>query len=98
MRDEGLKAPLTIYRALDKLRELGLVHRIESLNAFVACDRGPHTHPVGFMSCSRCKKTVELPVTECENVLRASADANGFRLDKITVELSGSCTECAEAE
>ena len=89
VRAQGLKAPLTIYRALDKLQNLGLVHRIESLNAFVACDRGPHTHPVGFMSCEQCRTTVELPVGDCEDLLRASARANGFRLDRITVEISG---------
>lgn len=98
VREGGLKAPLTIYRALDKLQELGLVHRIESLNAFVACDCGPHTHPVGFMSCKDCKKTIELPVSDCEDLLRAAADAKGFKLDKITVELSGSCTECADGD
>lgn len=94
VRAKGLKAPLTIYRALDKLQALSLVHRIESLNAFVACDREPHTHPVGFMSCEQCKTTVELPVSDCEELLRASARANGFRLDRITVELSGRCTSC----
>lgn len=97
VRDKGLKAPLTIYRALEKLQELGLVHRIESLNAFVACDRGPHAEPVGFMSCERCRKTVELPVDQCEAVLRASARASGFELDRITVEMSGRCTDCIEA-
>ena len=97
VRDQGLKAPLTIYRALDKLQAFGLVHRIESLNAFVACDRGPHTEPVGFMSCDQCRKTVELPVGACEEVLRSSARANGFTLDKITVEISGRCTACAES-
>ena len=98
VRDQGLKAPLTIYRALDKLCAQGLVHRIESLNAFVACDRGPHAEPVGFMSCERCKKTVELPVGACEEILRSSAEANGFDLDKITVEISGRCTSCAAAD
>lgn len=98
VRARGLKAPLTIYRALDKLRDRGLVHRIESLNAFVACDRGPHTEPVGFLSCERCRKTVELPVSDCEATLRASANANGFTLDRITVEVSGRCTECVDAD
>lgn len=97
VRDKGLKAPLTIYRALEKLQDLGLVHRIESLNAFIACDRGPHAEPAGFMSCERCRKTVELPVGECEAALRASARANGFELDRITVEMSGRCTDCIEA-
>lgn len=98
VRERGLKAPLTIYRALDKLRDRGLVHRIESLNAFVACDREPHTEPVGFMSCERCRKTVELPVSDCEETLRASAEANGFTLDRITVEVSGRCTQCVDAD
>ncbi|MGI9412645.1 MAG: Fur family transcriptional regulator [Hyphomicrobiales bacterium] len=98
VRAQGLKAPLTIYRALDKLREHGLVHRIESLNAFVACDRGPHSEPVGFMSCERCKKTVELPVGACEEILRSSAEADGFKLDRITVEVSGRCTSCASGD
>ena len=98
VRDQGLKAPLTIYRALDKLCEQGLVHRIESLNAFVACDRGPHSEPVGFMSCESCKKTVELPVGSCEEILRSSAEANGFDLDKITVEISGRCTSCTTGD
>ena len=95
VRAKGLKAPLTIYRALEKLQALGLVHRIESLNAFVACDREPHTEPVGFMSCERCRRTVELPVGECETALRASAEASGFHLDRITVEMSGRCPDCA---
>lgn len=98
VRDQGLKAPLTIYRALDKLCARGLVHRIESLNAFVACDRGPHSEPVGFMSCERCKKTVELPVGACEDILRSSAEDNGFDLEKITVEISGRCTSCAAGD
>ncbi len=96
VRDQGLKAPLTIYRALDKLQALDLVHRIESLNAFVACDHGPHLEPVGFMSCDQCRKTIELPVGACEEVLRSSAKANGFKLDRITVEVSGRCTDCVE--
>ena len=98
VRDQGLKAPLTIYRALDKLQALDLVHRIESLNAFVACDHGPHSEPVGFMSCDRCRKTIELPVGACEDVLRSSAEANGFKLDRITVEVSGRCTNCVAGD
>ena len=45
VRAAGLKAPLTIYRALDKLIKAGLVHRIETINAFVACEHRPHPGP-----------------------------------------------------
>jgi Fur family zinc uptake transcriptional regulator len=96
VRRQGLKAPLTIYRALDKLIQLGLVHRIESLNAFVACDHGPHHEAVGFMNCETCKKTIELPVGDCESLLRAAAHSNGFEIEKITIEVSGRCTGCTE--
>ena len=97
VRDQGLKAPLTIYRALDRLIDRGLVHRIESINAFVACDHGPHREAVGFMSCENCRATIELPVGECEKLLEDAAEANGFRIDKITVEVFGRCVACSRA-
>ena len=59
VRDNGLKAPLTVYRALDKLIALGLVHRIESLSAFVLCDHEPHSEPAAFMICQDCRSTIE---------------------------------------
>lgn len=96
VRDQGLKAPLTIYRALERLMAQGLVHRIESLNAFVACEHGPHREAVGFMSCELCRKTIELPVGECERLLQDAAESNGFHIDKVTVEVFGRCVVCSQ--
>jgi hypothetical protein len=56
LRDQGFRAPLQVYRALDKLVEFGLVHRLESLNAFVAC-RHPDCEDhetIAFMICEKC--------------------------------------------
>src|SRR5487761_2467781 len=72
-------APITIYRALDFLREQGLVHRIESRNAFVACG---HNHagndPVVFLICERCGAVGEAPGGAVAEALKASSRAAGF--------------------
>ncbi len=96
VRGEGLTAPLTIYRALQKLRALGLAHRIESLNAFVACDHAPHLEPVGFAICERCRCSVELRLRDCENHLLATADLAGFEVGTVKVELLGLCRRCQD--
>ncbi|MFP3921615.1 MAG: Fur family transcriptional regulator [Dichotomicrobium sp.] len=94
VRDAGLKAPLTIYRALDKLIEAGLVHRLETINAFVACERCPHPGPAGFAICEKCRKTVELTLTDCETHLTENARRAGFRVDAMNVEMRGRCADC----
>src|SRR3954470_20560978 len=55
LRSDGLRAPLQVYRALDKLLAFGLVHRLESLNAFVACAH-PHCHASSMMAFAICEK------------------------------------------
>ncbi len=98
VRTQGLKAPLTIYRALDRLRDEGLVHRIESLNAFLACcEKAGHTEPVGFVICDNCRKSVELRLSDCETHLGASAEAAGFQVGEIRVEMTGLCPACVKA-
>ena len=62
MADQGRPAPITVYRALDFLRDNGLVHRIESRNAFVACVHNhAGTDPVVFLICERCGAVGEAP-------------------------------------
>lgn len=94
IRAAGLKAPLTIYRALDKLISAGLVHRIESINAFLVCERRPHPGPAGFAICDKCRKTVELTLTDCEAHLTENARRAGFRVDGMNVEMHGRCADC----
>lgn len=94
VRGAGLKAPLTIYRALDKLIEAGLVHRLETINAFVACERCPHPGAAGFAICEKCRKTVELTLTDCETHLTENARRAGFRVDAMNVEMRGRCADC----
>ncbi|PIW26305.1 MAG: transcriptional repressor [Rhodospirillales bacterium CG15_BIG_FIL_POST_REV_8_21_14_020_66_15] len=95
IRKAGMKAPLTIYRALDKLIALGLVHRIESLNAFVHCGHGPHDHAAGFLICTDCGRTLEVHLESCENHLAGRARDQGFAVDDVRVEMTGRCPDCA---
>jgi len=95
VRGQGLKAPLTIYRALGKLIELGLVHRIESLNAFVACDQSHHTEPPAFMICEECKHIIEVGMDSIQKTVSKQAEEQGFKIDNMHVEVSGRCRDCA---
>lgn len=94
LRPDGIKAPPQVYRALQRLQDLGLIHRIESLNAFLACDHGPHDHAAGFAICARCGKTVEFALRDCASHLAAASDALGFEVDSIRVEMTGLCADC----
>lgn len=99
LRDDGFRAPLQVYRALDKLVEMGLVHRLESLNAFVACDHpdgDPHG-AIAFAICEDCGRVDEFADDEIVRRLGNWAAREKFRLDKTIIELRGTCEACAAA-
>ncbi len=96
MQDKGTRVmPPTVYRALNFLQGKGLVHRIESLNAFVACTRSGHDHEGQFLICSECGKTEELTDESVSAMLRERAKSHGFTLVQQTIELKGLCADCA---
>ena len=94
IRDQGFRAPLQVYRALQKLMELRLVHRIECRNAFVACDHEPHAEAVCFLICDACDKAIELPIHDLDDGLRKRARAAGFAVTGACVEMTGLCKDC----
>jgi Fe2+/Zn2+ uptake regulation proteins len=99
LRGHGFRAPLQVYRALDKLVEFGLVHRLESLNAFVACrhsDCDRH-EAVAFAICEACGQVTEISDDALDARLKHLAAATGFTLTKSTVELRGRCARCGTA-
>ncbi len=96
LRGDGLRAPLQIYRALDKLVERGLAHRLESLNAFVAC-ADAHCHRKGliaFAICSSCGKVDEFADAVIEERLGGWASREGFKTERTTMEIRGRCAAC----
>jgi len=90
-------APITIYRALDFLRENGLVHRIESRNAFVAC---VHNHGGGdlvvFLICERCGAVGEAPGGGVAEALKTSSRLAGFSPKSPLIEIAGICSHCRD--
>ena len=91
-------APITVYRALDFLRGNGLVHRIESRNAFLAC---VHHHNadsvVAFLICERCGSVGEVPAAALSHSLAAAARAAGFAPRMSVIEIAGTCSHCRKA-
>ena len=91
-------APITIYRALDFLREQGLVHRIESRNAFIAC---VHHHdsddPVVFLICEKCGAVGEAASTAVAETIKSASRAAGFTPKTPVIEISGICAHCKVA-
>lgn len=90
-------APITIYRALDFLMENGLVHRIESRNAFLAC---AHNHAdaatVAFLICERCNSVGEIAAGTIAQTLTEQARRSGFAPRLTTIEMTGVCAHCAQ--
>lgn len=91
-------APITVYRALDFLMANGLVHRIESRNAYLAC---AHDHDatamVAFLICERCGSVGEIPALPMAQSLNSAARATGFAPKLSVVEITGTCAHCQKA-
>ncbi len=94
----GKAQPPTVYRALDFLQEQGLVHRVQSLNAFVGCQLPEETHRGQLLLCRGCGDAAELVDGACFEALERSASATGFKVEGFVVELSGLCPACLERE
>jgi Fur family zinc uptake transcriptional regulator len=92
----GADAPPTVYRALDFLMANGFVHKLESVNAFVACHHpNSDQHSVPFLICDRCHSAVELEDRDVVSQLEARAKALGFQPQAQTLEVHGLCARCA---
>jgi Fur family zinc uptake transcriptional regulator len=92
--DDDAITSTSIYRSLEFLIEMGLVHRLDSTRSFVACDHPDHPHTGHFLICRECGTVVE---AEDKRIARATEDLgerHGFRLDHRAVELTGVCGAC----
>ena len=101
LRPTGVAAPLTVYRALDKLMKAGQVHRIESLNAFVPCRGGEHHHAheehgqtVGFAICDACGAVDEFVDADVCALVAEKLAARHFAPRTSAIEVHGLCVAC----
>jgi Fur family zinc uptake transcriptional regulator len=90
-------APPTVYRALEFLIEAGLVHRLDSLNAFVGCADPGRLHTGQFLICRQCRTVIELGDKDIESLVAARAEALGFSSVRQILEIEGLCDSCRNA-
>ena len=95
LREDGQSAaPPTVYRALEFLMSQGLVHRIETRNAFVGCPQPQHEHEAQYLLCEGCGDAVEIDVGGIRRRIEALAAEHGFTVAAQTVEARGLCSRC----
>lgn len=94
--DSGIRAPVQVYRALDKLVAAGLVHKVESLNAFVACADHDAGHWAAFTICEHCGAVDEVPVND-PGLFARSLDVGDFDVHSAQLELHGACPRCRDS-
>jgi Fur family zinc uptake transcriptional regulator len=86
--------PATIYRALDFLIEQGLIHRVESLNAFVGCSCSSHQHEQLLLICKQCLEVEERPAVEVMSALSREIEQACFIAHSKAIEIHGICVKC----
>lgn len=89
-------APPTVYRALDFLLELGLIHRITSFNAYIGCNHPEEAHPTGFFICRQCGNATELPNEQITGLTSQLAEQLGVVVENSTHEITGICARCRQ--
>ncbi len=95
--EAGAAKPPTVYRALDFLTRLGLAHRVESLNAFVACDVGACARTMIFLICTTCGRTEESDAGHALVDVSEAATRTGFAITRTMIEARGLCATCRAA-
>jgi|SRR5579862_1314279 len=91
-------APPTVYRALEFLREQRLIHRIESLNAYIGCSHPDAAHTALVLICTGCHRAAEFEDRVVDEKLRQTAAARGFAVHRQTIEVEGLCPDCRRAK
>lgn len=97
LRDAGFGSqPPVAYRALDFLVANGFAHKIERLNAFVACAHPGASHSPAFLICRMCDSVAEAQSAQVQGDLGDAARAAGFRVERTVLEAEGICPACVE--
>lgn len=93
-RDGEDVAPTIVYRALEFLLQAGLIHRIESRNAFVSCSHPENCAAAQFLICQDCERVAEL-AGDAAGLLAGAQDL-GFSVDRSVIEITGRCAQCQQ--
>ena len=96
IQKKGIKSPLQVYRALDKLIEIGKVHKIESKNSYIACNNSNCTSQTStsFLICEVCDKVIELKKNSLPTYFAKISEKSNFKYTKHNLEIYGECKAC----
>lgn len=94
VRKSGIAHPPTVYRALNDLMKKGMVHRLESRSAFIACDHNDCDGRFAFAICRSCSKVVEIALSAREQKRLLGLAPDGISAEQVTLEIAGLCTAC----
>ncbi|HEY1722988.1 MAG TPA: Fur family transcriptional regulator [Magnetospirillaceae bacterium] len=94
--EDASTAPMVVYRSLNVLIRLGLVHRVDSTKSFVACTMHEHAHPCQILVCHSCGATVEAWDESIAGAAERLGRRFGFALDRNVIELTGICGSCQQ--
>jgi len=96
IQKKGIKSPLQVYRALDKLIEIGKVHKIESRNSYIACKHeGCNAKTsTAFLICEKCDNVTELKRNNLLSYFAKQAEKDNFQYRKHNLEIYGLCNSC----
>ncbi len=93
----GPTAPPTVYRVLNYLTKWGLIHRIESLNAYASCTHAAAGRAHAFLVCSACNAVTEVDSADARRLVERVSSHRDFRLRTVAVEVNGACRKCSDA-
>ena len=94
LKKEGLNSPLQVYRALDKLVELGKIHKVESLNSFIICNNSNCASNTAFTICERCGKVKEIKNNNLTEGVNELVRENKLNITRYNLEFYVVCNSC----
>ena len=94
LKKEGLNSPLQVYRALDKLVELGKIHKVESLNSFIICNNSNCASNTAFTICERCGKVKEIKNNNLTEGVNELVRKNKLNITRYNLEFYVVCNTC----
>jgi len=97
VRTAGISHPPTVYRALNDLMRKGMVHRLESRSAFIACGHGGCDGKLAFAICRQCGRVVEIPLSDDDQTALLSLVPDEIAPERVTLEMAGLCEACRAA-
>lgn len=98
VRKSGISHPPTVYRALNDLMKKGMVHRLQSRSAFIACGHGACDGRFAFAICRLCDKVLEIPLTRKDQTRLLRLAPEEISPEQVVLEIAGLCVACAPAE